>query len=253
MSLAQKAIILAAGMATRLRPTTDLMPKGLLEIGGKSLLARSIDLLGEAGISEVLIVTGHHAGQIEAALGAGRGGAAIRYVHNANYAETGSMISLLAATEEMTGPALLLESDLLYHSAFLTAAAAAQDDVILAADISGSGDEVYLAVDDDNYIRFLGKSPPEEWRRRSIGELAGISRISSELLSRFRDRADQDLRNGRGQRHYEELLFEIAQDGWPIRVELCSGVPWTEIDTPNDLRRAEQTVWPRLKPGDASA
>src|ERR1700722_19038290 len=117
MSFVQQAIILAAGMATRLRPTTDLMPKGLLEIGGKSLLARSVDLLGEAGILEVLIVTGHHAGQIEAALGARRASVAIRYVHNANYAETGSMISLLAATGEMTGPALLFESDLLYHPA----------------------------------------------------------------------------------------------------------------------------------------
>jgi choline kinase len=252
MGFARTAIILAAGMATRLRPTTDLMPKGLLEIGGKSLLARSIDLLEDAGLSDVLIVTGHHARQIEAALGARRGGAAIRYVHNANYAETGSMISLLAAAAEVTGPALLLESDLLYHPAFLAAATAARDDVILAADISGSGDEVYLAVDDDDYLRFLGKNPPAEWRSRSIGELAGISRISPELMSRFRDRADRDLRNGRGQRHYEEVLFEIAQEGWPIRVELCGGVPWTEIDTPADLERAEQTVWPRLQPPGAA-
>jgi 2-aminoethylphosphonate-pyruvate transaminase len=251
MNLAQQAIILAAGMATRLRPTTDLMPKGLLEIGGKSLLARSVDLLAEAGICEVLIVTGHHAGKIEAALGAERGGAAISYVHNANYAETGSMISLLAATSEMSGPVLLLESDLLYHPAFLAAATAAPDDLILAADVSGSGDEVYLAVDDDSNLRFLGKNPPAEWRARSIGELAGISRISAELLARFRERADHDLRHGRGQRHYEEVLFELAQEGWPIRVELCGGVPWTEVDTPNDLKRAEQTVWPRLQGGSA--
>ena len=247
MDVARTAIILAAGMATRLRPTSDLGPKGLLEIGGKSLLARSIDLLDEAGVSDILIVTGHHAGKIEAALGARRGGAAIRYVHNANYAETGSMISLLAAAAEVTGPALLLEFDLLYHPSFLAAATAADGDVILAADLSGSGDEVYLAVDDGQNLRFLGKNPPASWRGRSIGELAGISRVSSELLSQFCTRADHDLRHGRGQRHYEEVLFEIAQDGWPIRVELCPGVPWTEIDTPDDLRRAERVVWPRLR------
>lgn len=246
MSLARNAIILAAGMATRLRPTTDLMPKGLLEVGGKSLLARSIDLLGKAGVSEVLVVTGHHAGKIEAALGAQRGSTTVRYVYNPNYAETGSMISLLTGAAEMSGPILLLESDLLYHPAFLALATAASDDVLLAADLSGSGDEVYLAVDDNGYLRFLGKNPPDSWRARSVGELAGISRISAELLSKFCERADRELRNGRGNRHYEDLLFEIAMDGWPIRVALCGDVPWTEVDTAKDLRRAENIVWPRL-------
>jgi choline kinase len=246
MTETRQAIILAAGMATRLRPASDLLPKGLFKIGGTSLLDRSIELLAASGISDVLVVTGHHAGQIEVALGTHRGGARIRYVHNADYAETGSMVSLLAAAPSVNGDILLLESDLLYHPAFLEAALAAEDDVLLAADVSGSGDEVYLAVDEDDRLRFLGKNPPPAWRERSVGELAGISRLSARLLARFCERAEQHLRNGHGNRHYEEILFEIAQEGWKLRVELCGGVPWTEVDTPNDLRRAETSVWPRL-------
>jgi choline kinase len=240
------AVILAAGMATRLRPASTLLPKGLFEIGGVSLLGRSTALLAAAGIAEIVVVTGHHAGQIEAALGTRRGGAAIRYVHNSRYAGTGSMVSLMVAAPGLEGPILLLESDLLYHPAFLATAIAAEGDVLLAADVSGSGDEVYLAVDADNRLAFLGKNPPEAWRERSIGELAGISRLSPELLQRFCVRAEQRLERGDGNRHYEEVLYEIAQEGWMLRVELCPGVPWTEIDTPSDLRRAEERVWPRL-------
>ena len=138
MSTVRHAVILAAGMATRLRPASNLLPKGLFEIGGTPLLGRSIDLLAAAGIAEVLVVTGHHARQIETALGSRRGGAAIRYVHNDLYAESGSMVSLLRAAPAVSGPILLLESDLLYHPAFLDAAIAAEDDVLLAAEISYS-------------------------------------------------------------------------------------------------------------------
>src|SRR5689334_9981548 len=115
MSSPRHAVILAAGMATRLRPASNLLPKGLFEIGGASLLGRSVDLLAAAGVSEILIVTGHHAQQIEAALGATRGGATLRYVYNGSYTESGSMVSLLLAAQEIEEPILLLESDLLYH------------------------------------------------------------------------------------------------------------------------------------------
>ena len=53
------AVILAAGMARRLRPLTDTMPKCLLKIGNKSLLQRSVDALISCGINEFVVVTGY--------------------------------------------------------------------------------------------------------------------------------------------------------------------------------------------------
>lgn len=241
------AIILAAGAAMRLAPKSDGTPKGLLEIAHRPLLDRSVALLEAAGVAELVIVTGYRARAIETALGAARGGLAIRYVRNDAYAETGSMASLLAAAAAVPeAPVLVLESDLLYHASFLDAARRADDDVLLAADLSGSGDEVHLGVDAGNRLRYLGKHPSESWRRRSIGELAGISRLTPALLSEFQRRALAHARAGSAARHYEDVLFEIAQDGWPIRVELLRGVPWIEIDTPRDLERARALVWPRL-------
>lgn len=241
------AIILAAGAAMRLAPKSDGTPKGLLEIAHRPLLDRSVALLEAAGVAELVIVTGYRARAIETALGAARGSLAIRYVRNDAYAETGSMASLLAAAAAVPEAlVLVLESDLLYHASFLDAARRAAADVLLAADLSGSGDEVHLGVDAGNRLRYLGKHPSESWRRRSIGELAGISRLTPALLSEFQRRALAHARAGSAARHYEDVLFEIAQDGWPIRVELLRGVPWIEIDTPRDLERARALVWPRL-------
>jgi len=59
-----KAMILAAGLGTRLKPITDSIPKALVEINGKSLLEHSIDHLKLFGVKEVIINVHHFSDQI---------------------------------------------------------------------------------------------------------------------------------------------------------------------------------------------
>lgn len=58
MSEIKKAVIVAAGLSTRLHPLTKDLPKGLLTVGGETILGRSVRLLRGAGIDEVLLVVG---------------------------------------------------------------------------------------------------------------------------------------------------------------------------------------------------
>ena len=51
-------VLLAAGMAKRLRPLTDDRPKCLLTVGSRTLLQRTVDSLVSAGITELVVVTG---------------------------------------------------------------------------------------------------------------------------------------------------------------------------------------------------
>ena len=60
-----KAFLLAAGLGTRLRPLTDEMPKCMLPIGGKPLVAIWLEHLARNGVDEVLINTHHHSVQVE--------------------------------------------------------------------------------------------------------------------------------------------------------------------------------------------
>src|SRR5215208_5507395 len=78
-----KAIIVAAGMSSRLYPLTNELPKGLLKIGGRSIIERSIDLLNAVGINDVIVVVGYHHEKLRAAL---RGRA--RFVMNPFYEKT---------------------------------------------------------------------------------------------------------------------------------------------------------------------
>ena len=57
-------VILAAGMAKRLRPLTDTKPKCLLKVGTRTLLERTVDAMQQAGITEFVVVTGYRGGMI---------------------------------------------------------------------------------------------------------------------------------------------------------------------------------------------
>jgi len=89
-----KAMILAAGRGERMRPLSDAVPKVLLEVRGKSLIAWSIEALARSGIRDIVINHAHLGQMIEAALGDGRRfGVAIRYSREAEALETAGGIA----------------------------------------------------------------------------------------------------------------------------------------------------------------
>ena len=64
-----QAIILAAGLAKRLRPLTDTTPKCLLKVGGKTLLEMTINNILKNGINEFIMVTGYRENMIKDFIG----------------------------------------------------------------------------------------------------------------------------------------------------------------------------------------
>ena len=85
-----KAMILAAGRGTRLKPLTDHRPKPMMEVGGKPLIAHQLRWLAEAGVSEVIINLHHLGEQIEAYVGDGRvHGLSVSYSREPVLLETG--------------------------------------------------------------------------------------------------------------------------------------------------------------------
>src|SRR3990167_1324089 len=154
-----KAVILAAGMGLRLRPRTQKVPKGFLEVDGKTLLERSFLALKQAGIAEVVIVVGYLHEMIQTRLGDNFLGMPIRYVYNEEYATSGSMNSFLKAKAVIGDrEVLLLESDLLYDAKCIDIVLDSPcQNVMLIAPLSGSGDEVYVCADAQSRIYTLGK------------------------------------------------------------------------------------------------
>ena len=89
-----KAMVLAAGRGERLRPLTDTLPKPLLAVRGKPVIAWTIERLARAGIHELVINHAHLGHKIEQSLGDGRAfGVAIRYSPEAEALETAGGIA----------------------------------------------------------------------------------------------------------------------------------------------------------------
>ena len=89
-----KAVILAAGIASRLRPLTDTTPKCLLKVGERCLLQRAFDALLQNGFREFVIVTGYRQQQIVNFLEANYPALEVTFIYNEKYASTNNIYSL---------------------------------------------------------------------------------------------------------------------------------------------------------------
>jgi len=105
-------MILAAGRGERLRPLTERVPKALLEVGGRSLIARHLERLAAAGFRDVVVNVSHLGEAIERALGGGAAfGVNIAYSREAKPLETAGGIAQAAALLGAE-PFLLVNADI---------------------------------------------------------------------------------------------------------------------------------------------
>ena len=115
-----QAVILAAGAATRLRPLTDTTPKCLLKIGDKSLLQLTIENILANGVKDFVFVTGYLNHMIEDFVRTNYPDLNCRFLVNSDYENNNNSYSLWMTQEVVTGPILLLDSDILFDKAIIS-------------------------------------------------------------------------------------------------------------------------------------
>lgn len=236
------AVILAAGMGTRLRGEIADLPKGFLRLGERSIIEESIERLVAAGIGDIVVVTGHCAAHYER-LAADQDGR-VRTVHNPRFAESGSMYSLYCARAAVAGDFLLLESDLIYEPRALIELLAVSDpDAILLSGPTGAGDEVWVET---NNGRLVAMSKDRDALSGDVaGELVGISRISAGLFTVMQDIAGKAFERSL-RFDYETDCLVAAAALRPIACPVICDLAWSEIDDPDHLRRAREHVYPQI-------
>ena len=155
-----KAIILAAGMASRLRPLTDHKPKCLLEIGKQCLLGRAIEGLIFNGIREVVIVTGYLQEQIIEFVQGHYPDLKVEYIYNEKYASTNNIYSLWLTKDKIRGERiLLLDSDILFDPLLVKAVLDCPDTTCLALnDHPLSEEEIKVIPDAQGKVAEISKT-----------------------------------------------------------------------------------------------
>jgi len=236
------AVILAAGMGTRLKDIGKSIPKGFLKLGEKPIIEESIARLLSVGIERIIIATGHLSefyDRLQA-----EHPQTIVTAHNPEYANSGSFYSLYCVKELIEGDFLLLESDLIYEKrALSTAINFPQDNVILLSGTTNAGDEVYVEVSGE---RIVGMSKNKaELGGEIAGELVGITKISQALFQKMLAFARSQFEMTLKVDYETDALVAVAQTN-PVYYTVVSDLLWAEIDDPNHLERAQGKIYPAI-------
>lgn len=236
------AVILAAGMGTRLGERGQSRPKGFLQLGDRPIVEDSIVRLQHAGVERIIIVTGHLAEFYEAL--AKRYTGLVETVHNERYANSGSMYSLYQVQDLVNEGFLLLESDLIYEQNALRAVQEfPKDNVVLLSGPTHSGDEVYVEIHDEK-LHAMSKDRAQ-LGETVAGELVGISRISLPLFEYMLMKA-RDMFASSLQVDYEtDCLVAVASE-YPVYCQVIRELLWAEIDDEQHLQRALTEIYPRI-------
>lgn len=238
----QVAVFLAAGRGVRLGARGRERPKGLLEINGEALMARSLRLLAARGVRRFVLVTGHLEEQYAERFG-GRDDVELRT--NEAYATTESLASAAIGLRDLDEPVWLLESDILFEGRGLDAVTDhPAPDVILASGRSGAGDEVWLDAP-GGQLRAMSKDA------RSLasvdGEFVGVCRLSGALARSLCEAYEAFVEDhGHGRVPYEEWGLVRCAARRSIAVCRIDDLAWGEIDDEAQRARVLADVAPRL-------
>jgi choline kinase len=244
-----KAIMLAAGVGSRLAPESpEHVPKSLLRFGGKSLLERHVEVLRAAGVASLTVVVGYRAEDIAAEIARLGANGFVQTVDNPDF-RTGSVVSLWSARSILRGGGdiLFMDADVLYDPAIIERLLASDHRNCLPFDRDFiPGDEpVKLCLKDGVPVEFR-KSV--EVGYDTVGEWPGFIRFSAEGAAEVADAADRRVQAGKSDEPCEESFREVILDQESIAfgIEDITGLPWIEIDFPEDVVRAEQDILPRI-------
>jgi choline kinase len=245
------AIILAAGRGSRLEQhNPDSPPKCLLEIGGRSLLARHLDILYRLGIRQTDIVLGYQANRVIEYISTLASRPDVAFHFNPRF-EEGSVLSLWAAQETLTSgqPVIVMDADVLYHPGILQRLVETKKEncYLLDRDFPPGDEPVKIAVRDGLMVEFrkqLASGLPYDL----LGESVGFFRFGGACAASIAEECALFDTEGLDDAPHEEALRNVLlADPGSFGFEDVTGLPWIEIDFPEDVVRASNEILPAIR------
>ena len=234
-------VILAAGMAKRLRPLTNNKPKCLLKVGERTLLERTVDAMCQAGITEFVVVTGYCADQIRDFLTTHYPQLTIHFLHNADYEHNNNIYSLWLSMQIVRGKEfLLMDSDILCDPAAVVNIASEQEAALAVNRHELGEEEMKVVVDTECRITEISKTcKPED----AMGESVGIEHVTPAYSMSLADELDLMIeQEGLIDIFYERAFERLIPKGHTFRVVDTTHFFSYELDTPEDFHRAQELM-----------
>lgn len=234
-------VILAAGMAKRLRPLTDTKPKCLLEVGGKTLLQRTVEAMASVGVREYLVVTGYRAEMIREVLPK-----SFTFIDNPDYEHNNNIFSLWLAMQELHGQeVLLMDSDILCDPEAVRRVARQECPALAMQRHELGEEEMKIVVDDSFNITEISKTCKVE---SAIGESVGIEKMTPDYTEALYQELRQMIEDeGLIDIFYERAFERLIPQGHTFKVVDTTDLFSYELDTPEDFEKATASLPDALK------
>ena len=238
-----QAVILAAGIAKRLRPLTDTTPKCLLKIGNKNLLQRAMENILANDIKDFIFVTGYREDMIKKYLNENFSNLNIEFITNPDFENNNNSYSLWMTKKYVKDDMLLLDSDILFDKNIIKELINSGKENCLAVNITHKLDaeQIKVITGSDDRILKIGK---EVEILKAAGESIGIEKFNRYYLKDLFDILDRKIVAEKNVNEFYEASFQEIIDRNEERNSLfgvdVSNYDCIEIDTVDDYNNANE-------------
>ncbi len=233
-----RAIIMAAGVGSRLRGITGDRPKCLIRAGQQTLLGRVIGQLRDRGVHDICVITGYKSALVEGELPPG-----VRRLHNPFFRVTNSIASLWLARDLLTEDTLLLNADLCFESEVLDIALSQAQPIAMLSDRRRIETADFRFRTQGDRIVEAGKHIPD---KDTDCEYVGIVRLDRSFIRIFRNRLEEMIKDGCFSDWWEAVLYSFLGENIAVNCADVRGAFWTEVDHAGDYARL--TNWLAHRP-----
>jgi choline kinase/DNA-binding XRE family transcriptional regulator len=243
-----KALIIAAGLGSRLKKHTENLPKCMLDFGGKTLLQRQLDSYKKCGIKDISLIRGYKKEKINYK--------GIKYFENTDYKNNNILNSIFYAEKVISGNIIISYSDILFNSSVVERTLDSDHDISVVVDIDWRGYYVgrkehpiseaeNVIFNSNNEVEKIGKI--NTGKEEVHGEFIGMIKLSNRGTEIFKEhfhRLKKIYWNKPFQRakifqkaYLTDFIQELVDIGIKVHcVIIESG--WKEIDTVEDYKKA---------------
>ena len=236
-----KAIILTAGIGSRIRPLTDNCSKSLLRIGDKTVLEIMISHIQDCHINEIVFVTGYLENQIKKYVKKKFPDIKAYFVTNEKYTETNTGFSLLLVKGSVKNSDFIkFDADVVFNKDILKKLIECPHENVLCIDknIHLDAEEIKVIIDDKNKILKASKTVEP---KKAIGESIGIEKIGKKTAKLLFQELEEMMKNKKNHQEYYEAAYEkLIKKGEFFYALNITGLEWVEIDTKEDFDLAKK-------------
>lgn len=226
-----KAIILAAGKATRLLPLTKSIPQCMLRLGNETILEKQVKYLKNFGIDDITVITGYLSEKVEKfcnELG-------LKALFNPFYEVSGTALTLWVIKGELQGDFILFYSDVIFEPKIIGGLLKNKGDICLAIKKDGLREEAEKVIENKGAIEDVNKANMDKENGEFIG-MAKFSDSGSKKLVMELDNISKISLNST----FIEVIDSLIKNGEAVSAYDIKDASFVDIDFPNDLEKAEK-------------